>query len=143
MRDVAERYFRCLDTEDWSAMAELWTPEAQLRAVGARPRNDRDGIIEYFSKLFDPWPTHRDHPDRLIVSEADQTVIAEVTFTGTTADGREVRFAAVDVFDFADGRIRKLTNWYDIDYARRMIGSGGPPEVGVDRGAASGENQNR
>ena len=124
MRNLAMRYFRCLDAEDWVGMAELWTPKAQLRAVGARPRNDREQIIEYFSKLFDPWFEHSDHPDRLIVSEIDQTVVAEVTFLGTTADGRDVRFEAVDVFDFEDGRIRKLANWYDIDYARRALGVG-------------------
>jgi ketosteroid isomerase-like protein len=121
MREVVLGYFRCLDTEDWVTMPELWTPDAKLRAVGARPRDDRDGVIQYFSKLFAPWPAHRDHPERLIVSVPDQTVVAEVTFTGTTADGRDVRFEAVDVFDFEDGRICKLTNWYDIDYARRSI----------------------
>ncbi len=121
MRRVTRRYFTCLDTEDWPGMAALWAPEGQLRAVGARPRNDRDAVIEYFSKLFAPWREHRDHPERLIVSEPDQTVIAEVTFTGTTAHGRRVRFEAIDVFDFADGRIRKLTNWYDIDFARRSL----------------------
>ena len=143
MRDVALRYFRCLDTEDWAEMARLWTPDAQLRAVGARPRNDREGVIEYFSKLFGPWHRHRDHPERLIVSEPDRTVVAEVTFTGTTADGRDVRFEAVDVFDFEAGLIRKLTNWYDIDYARRAIAPGAvagrrPAAVVVD-GRASPE----
>jgi ketosteroid isomerase-like protein len=118
---IARRYFDCLDSEDWDSMAELWTPDAQLRAVGARPRMDREAVLEYFRKLFDPWPAHRDHPDRLIASEADQVVVAEVTFTGTTPDGRAVRFEAIDVFDFEDGRIRKLTNWYDIDYARRAL----------------------
>jgi ketosteroid isomerase-like protein len=121
MRQVALRYFRCLDAEDWVAMAALWLPNAQLRAVGARPRDGRGPVIEYFSKLFAPWPVHRDHPERLIISESDQAVVAEVTFTGTTPDGRDVRFEAIDVFDFADGCIRKLTNWYDIDFARRSL----------------------
>ena len=121
MRRVAMSYFKCLDSEDWPAMAELWTADGQLRAVGARPRDDRDSVIQYFSKLFEPWPEHRDHPERLIVSEPDATVVAEVTFTGTTADGRRVRFEAIDVFDFAGGLIRKLSNWYDIDFARRSL----------------------
>lgn len=102
-------------------MAELWTPDAELRAVGARPRTDRDSVIAYFSKLFDPWPAHRDHPERLIISPDDETVVAEVTFTGATPGGQDVRFEAIDIFDFADGRIRKLTNWYDIDYVRRLL----------------------
>jgi ketosteroid isomerase-like protein len=121
MRTVVLRYFRCLDTEDWRGMAELWCDDAELRAVGARPRRNRDGVIAYFSKLFLPWPEHEDTPTRLVISERDQTVLAEVTFSGTTEDGRAVTFDAVDVFDFRDGSIAKLTNWYDVDYARRAL----------------------
>jgi ketosteroid isomerase-like protein len=121
MRAVVLRYFRCLDTEDWRGMAELWCEDAELRAVGARPRRDRDGVIAFFSKLFLPWPQHEDRPTRLVTSEPDQTVLAEVTFSGTTEDGLAVAFDAVDVFDFRGGRIAKLTNWYDVDYARRAL----------------------
>ena len=51
---------------------------------------------------------------------------SEVVFTGRTAAGKDVRFDAIDVFDLAeDGRIRRWSNWYDIDYARKAItGSG-------------------
>jgi ketosteroid isomerase-like protein len=122
MRSVVMRYFKCLDTEDWEDMREIWDERGQLRAVGARPRMDRDGVIEYFSKLFAPWPEHEDRPTRLIVSEQDATVVAEVTFTGVTAAGQHVEFDAIDVFDFAGDRIAKLSNWYDIAYARRVIG---------------------
>lgn len=125
MRAVALRYFRCLDTEDWAGMREIWRPDGKLRAVGARAREDREGVIGYFSKLFDPWPQHEDRPTRMVVSERDGMVIAEVTFFGTTADGRAVSFDAVDVFDIADGAIAKLSNWYDIDYARKAIAA--PP----------------
>ena len=121
MRDVVLRYFHCLDAEDWVHMRALWTSDGRLRAVGARPRDGIDAVIGYFSKLFDPWPSHEDKPVRLVVSEPDQTVLAEVVFTGTTPAGRAVRFDAVDVFDFADGRIAKLSNWYDIDFARRSL----------------------
>ena len=130
MRQVVLRYFTCLDTEDWDGMTEIWAPNGVLRAVGARPRDDREGVIGFFSKLFDPWPVHRDRPERLIVSEEDQTVVAEVVFTGTTPDGRDVRFEAIDLFDFEEGLIRRLTNWYDIDYARKALQ---PPSSGSAR----------
>jgi hypothetical protein len=50
--------------------------------------------------------------------------VAEVTFSGTTADGRDVTFDAVDVFDLEDGLIRRFSNWYDIAYARRVLSNG-------------------
>jgi ketosteroid isomerase-like protein len=121
LRATVLRYFQCLDNEDWDGMREIWHEDATLRAVGARPRDDREGMIEYFAKIFVPWQKHEDRPTRLVISERDGTVMAEVTFTGVTADGRTVVFDAIDVFDLVDGRIKKLTNWYDIDYARKLL----------------------
>ena len=66
---------------------------------------------------------HEYRPARFLVSERDQTVVVEVIFTGITRDQREVCFDAVDIFDFADGRISRLTSWYDIDFARRSLTS--------------------
>ncbi|MHB8736481.1 MAG: nuclear transport factor 2 family protein [Terriglobales bacterium] len=119
IEDPVRSYFTCLDTEDWDAMRELWHVDAELRAVGARPRQGIDEVIEYFAALFAPWPQHRDAPTRVLTS--GHTVVAEVQFTGTTADGRDVTFDAVDVFDIEDGQIRRLSNWYDVAYARRIL----------------------
>jgi ketosteroid isomerase-like protein len=124
MRGIVLRYFRYLDTEDWAGMAQIWCEDGALRAVGARPRDDREAVVGYFAKLFAPWVKHEDRPTRLVISEQDQTVLAEVTFTGITRDGREVAFDAVDVFDFRDGRIARLSNWYDVDFARKSIAAG-------------------
>jgi ketosteroid isomerase-like protein len=121
MRATVLEYFRCLDMEDWDGMREVWHEDGNLRAVGARPRTDREAIVAYFSKLFTVWPKHEDQPTRLIVSEAQGTVVAEVTFVGTTLDGRDVSFDAVDVFDLEGTSIKRLSNWYDIEYARRVI----------------------
>jgi ketosteroid isomerase-like protein len=123
LRSVVLRYFECLNADDHDGMRQIWTEDGELRAVGARPRNGREEVIGYFAKVFGPWPEHDDTPVRLVISAADRTVLAEVRFTGSTADGRSVVFEAIDVFDLTeDGKIRKMTNWYDIDYARRSIG---------------------
>jgi ketosteroid isomerase-like protein len=119
VEEVVARYFRCLDTEDWDGMRQLWHEDGTARAVGARVRVGREEVISYFSRIFEPWTVHEDRPTRVIV--AGDTVLAEVTFTGTTADGREVAFDAIDVFDLVDGRIKRLSNWYDIAYARKAL----------------------
>jgi fatty-acyl-CoA synthase len=118
--DVVLAYFVCLDTEDWERMRTLWHPEAELRAVAARPRNGLDEVIAYFSKLFRPWPRHTDRPTRVL--NCGDTFVVEVTFTGTTPDGTDVSFDAVDVFDLEDGLIRRMSNWYDVAYARSVLG---------------------
>jgi len=33
-----------------------------------------------------------------------------------------VSFDAVDVFDLKDGLIRRMSNWYDVAYARSVLG---------------------
>jgi len=112
-------YFRCLDAEDWATMREIWHPDGEMRAVGARPRTGIDAITDLMEKLFVPWVEHRDQPGRILV--AGQTATVEVTFRGTTETGAEVRFDAVDVIDFSDARIVRLTNWYDVDLARQAL----------------------
>jgi ketosteroid isomerase-like protein len=120
-------YFECLDTENWDRMRTLWQPDAELRAVGARPRTGVDEVVGYFSNLFIPWPEHEDRPVRFI--EQGDAIAVDVTFNGTTADGRAVSFDAVDVFDLRDGLIARLTNWYDIAYARRVLAPPSPSGV--------------
>jgi ketosteroid isomerase-like protein len=127
---LVRQYFVCLDTEDWVTMRELWHPRAELRAVGARPRRGLDEVVGYFSKLFTPWPQHVDQPTRLI--QSGDTIVAEVTFSGTTPDGLEVTFDAIDIFDIEDRLIRRMSNWYDIAYARRVLTNSATPS-----GAAS------
>jgi ketosteroid isomerase-like protein len=117
--ETVRRYFYCLDHEDWVQMRELWHEDGTLRAVGARPRDGIEDVMGLFPKLFVPWLRHRDEPTRII--DAGDTITVEVTFTGTTADGREVTFDAVDLFDLHDGRIERMSNWYDTSYARKML----------------------
>jgi ketosteroid isomerase-like protein len=117
--EVVRRYFACLDAEDWPTMRTLWNEDAELRAVGTRPRNGADAVVEYFSRIFAPWREHTDAPSRFIAQ--GNTIVVEVTFSGTTRDGRAVSFDAVDVFDLVGGRIQRLSNWYDVVYARRVL----------------------
>ena len=119
--DAVDTYFRCLNTEDWATMATLWTEDATLRAVGARPREGRDSVLRYYSRLFDPWEEHLDTPTRVI--RAGDVVTVEVTFTGRSRAGHDAAFDAVDVFDLRDGRIAALSTWYDLVAARRAVTS--------------------
>jgi ketosteroid isomerase-like protein len=119
---VVRRYFACLDAEDWETMRTLWHDDAELRAVGTRPQHGIDAIIAFCGRIFEPWHVHRDAPTRFL--PCGDTIVVEVTFSGTTHDGREVTFDAVDVFDLRAGRIRRLCTWYDIAHARKLLAGG-------------------
>jgi ketosteroid isomerase-like protein len=55
-----------------------------------------------------------------VLPSGDSATI-EVHFQGVAHDGREIEFDAVDVFDLEEGRIRRLSNWYDIALVRRLL----------------------
>jgi ketosteroid isomerase-like protein len=114
-------YFESLNAEALDRLAELWTPDAELRAVGSRPRHGRDQVMAYFASLFGPWAEHEDRPTRSIV--AGDTVVVEIRFSGRTRDGKQLSFDAVDVFDLelAQGAIARLTTWYDLAWVRSQL----------------------
>lgn len=131
-------YFSAINSEDWERLATVWQDDAELLAVGARPRKGRESIVGYYPKTLAPWKEHLDDPTRFIV--AGDTVTAEIHFTGRSADGIEVAFDAVDVFDLVDGRIQRLTNWYDVAAVRALLPPAVPPVVGAYFDAINAED---
>ena len=120
--DLVDQYFTHINAEDWVAFARLWDDRSELQAVGARPRRGAAEIETFYRGLFTPWSQHRDQPVRVLPS--GDAVTVEVHFDGTTHDGRELAFDAVDVFDLEGGRIRKLATWYDLVLVRRLLDPG-------------------
>jgi uncharacterized protein (TIGR02246 family) len=112
-------YFRAINDEDWDALASLWVDDAELRVVAARPRFGRDDVLTYYPKALAPYPKHHDDPVR--VSVAGDVVTVEIRFTGATADDRPIEFDAVDVFDMRDGKLWKMSSWFNIEDVRRQL----------------------
>jgi hypothetical protein len=51
-----------------------------------------------------------------------RTATVEIHFKGALASGAEIEFDAVDVFDFDDdGKITRLSSWYDSHAVRQML----------------------
>lgn len=121
--DVIDRYFHLMNNEQWDEFADLWADDAVLIAVGVPPRHGRDEIVAHYGRLFRAFTEHLDTPTRVL--ECGDAVTVEVRFDGTTPDGRTVSFDAVDVFDVSDGRIVRLSNWYDLVHVRRMLSAEG------------------
>ena len=119
IRATIDAYFECVNREDWDRLAELFCADAELHAVGARPRAGRGDISTYFREALGPYPEHRDEPTRII--PAGQTVTVEIHFEGRLDNGRPLSFDAVDVFDFRGDRILRLTSWYDSAQVRRDL----------------------
>ncbi len=112
-------YFESINSEDWRRLAGLFHEQAELRAPGTRPRVGGEGVASYYRDALSPYPEHHDEPTRVI--PAGSTVTVEIHFEGRLANGRPMSFDAVDVFDFVDGRIHRLSSWYDSHRVRRDL----------------------
>ncbi len=117
---VVKDYFTALNDEDWDLMASVLHPELDLIPSGSRPRIGSDKAIAMFQKIFERFPVHQDNPTRFL--EAGNTVVVEITFNGATQDGQKVAFDAVDIFDVEDGRIFRLSQWFDTAALAAMLG---------------------
>ncbi len=116
---IVEGYFTALNTENWDLMASVLAPDVELIPVGSRPRTGSDKAIAFFQKVFQRFPAHNDNPTRFL--DAGGIVVVEIAFTGATPDGIEVAFDAVDVFDVENGRIRRLSQWFDTAALSAML----------------------
>jgi ketosteroid isomerase-like protein len=115
---ITAAYFSAINEERWSALADLLHEDAELVGVGGLPRKGRATIIEGIRLFMRWWAEHHDEPVRTLVCGQSATV--EIEFTGTTNSGTPAAFAALDVFDIDDGRIRRINNWLDLDEVRRQ-----------------------
>lgn len=120
-------YFDAINNEDWERLSTVWRPDAELIATGARPRSGIDDIVTYYPRTLAPWKQHLDSPTRFVV--AGDTVTVEIHFSGRSADGVDVEFDAVDVFDLVDGKIARVTNWYDTSKVRALLPPPVPPVI--------------
>ena len=127
--EVVNRYFKAIDAEDWDTLGEVLHSEVELTACGSRPRTGSSAVLSMFKRIFQRFPVHSDRPVRLIAD--GRTVVAEIHFEGVSATGVSIAFDAVDVFDVVDGRIVRLTQWFDSAELERLLASpagGAPPE---------------
>jgi ketosteroid isomerase-like protein len=131
-------YFSAINAEDWDRLATIWRDDAELHAVGGRPRKGKDEIVKFYPRTLAPWKDHLDDPTRFVV--AGDTVTVEIHFTGRSADGVEVEFDAVDVFDLVDGKIATVTNWYDTSAVRKLLPVPVPAAVSTYFDAVNSEN---
>lgn len=110
--DTIRAYFASINAEQFDAVAALFAQDGELRAPCTEWLRGHDQIAAYFEAALRPYPEHFDDPVRTLFSGDSATV--EIHYTGRHTSGTPIEFDAVDVFDFnSDGKIRKLTSWYD------------------------------
>ena len=127
-RAVVERYFAAVNAGDFDTLREVLHPEIELTACMSRPRRGVESVVAFFHAVFGRYPEHSDIPTRLICD--GNSVVAEIHFEGRSDTGAEIVFEAVDLFDVVDGRIRRLSQWFDSADLQRQLRSPGQTPAG-------------
>jgi uncharacterized protein (TIGR02246 family) len=71
IKQLKARYFRCLDTKDWTGLADVFTADAALEAEG-NVREGRDNIVGFIAKFLDGVVTvHHGHMPEITVTGPD------------------------------------------------------------------------
>ena len=125
--EVIEKYFRSVNTEDWALMAGIWHSDGRLKSMGKPEIEGLPAILEHYPRVLSGYPEHVDTPTRVLT--VGDTVVVEIAFVGRLADGRPIEFEAVDVFDLREGRIARLTTWYDSYTLMKKIREGASPVI--------------
>jgi ketosteroid isomerase-like protein len=119
MRELAEQYFAAVNAEDFDALGAVFAPDVEIHTTGTEPVVGRDAALAHFRSVLANYPEHLDAVTRWI--EAPDAVVCEIAFTGRLADGREIRFDALDVFDAGDRGITRVSTWYDTRSVARQV----------------------
>ena len=125
-RAAVEGYFAAINADSFADLAPVFAEDVEIRTVGAEPVVGRDAAMAHFPRVLAAYSAHEDRVTRW--TEAGDTIVTEIDFEGVLTDGRRVAFSALDVFDLAAGRIRRIATWYDTrDVHRQVRVSSGDP----------------
>jgi ketosteroid isomerase-like protein len=125
-QEVMRRYFDGVNNENWEDFRQIWHEDAVVDVTGGLHFEGIDEIAPYYPRVLKNFPVHYDDP--YAVHVAGDVVTVEIAFRGETLDGVAAEWEAVDVFTLEDGRIRKLTTWYDMGLVVGLLRTPGPPE---------------
>ena len=115
-----QAYFEGINDEHYDDVGALFAADGVLIAPGVSPRVGPVSGLVLPVKALARYPKHYDDPTRVI--DAGSTVTVEIHFTGELDNGAPMEFDAVDVFDLnADGKIVKLSSWYDSHAVRKTL----------------------
>lgn len=118
-RAVVEAYFAAINADAFAELAGVFAEDVEIHTVGAEPVVGREAALAHFPEVLANYAEHSDRVTRWI--ETRDAIVTEIDFAGKLTDGRPVVFPALDVFDLRDGRIARVTTWYDTRDVRRQV----------------------
>ena len=116
---LVERYFAAVNGRDWDAFRETLHPEVTIRQGDLLEAAGIAKVTRLYQAIVAQWDAHEDRPTRILVD--GDTAAVEITFAGRRPDGTSVTFPAVDVLGIRDGRVHRVSTWYDTDVVVPLV----------------------
>jgi ketosteroid isomerase-like protein len=106
--DIVRNYFRCLDADKFTELAQLFDEAGVVKMPGARPVTGPAEIERKYARaLPGSFSAHR--AEILSILEDGELAVAVLRVRATSASGADNHvFTAVDVFNIRNGKITSL-----------------------------------
>ena len=117
--EAVRTYFDAINADQWDRLDDALAPDVVISPPGMDEVHGLEAAKAHYARLLANLPEHVDEPTRVLPSGDSVTV--EIDYRGRTDDDRPVTFKAVDVFDLVDGRIARVSIWYDTHGVRRQL----------------------
>ncbi len=119
--ELITEFFRRFDAEDVGGLLELFTDDCSFSmTLYERDLNGKEDLRAFFEEHISNWREHREWATSIIV-EGDAGA-SELHFEGVLNNGTAVVMDNLNVWDFADGKIRRIRVYADTSEFRRAIG---------------------
>lgn len=109
---IADYYaaLRSLDRDLW---VSLFADEIRLRnPVGEPVMSGKEGVARFFETMAEQFESVAIH-EQFVIAHPLEAAVKWKCF-GETANGKEVQFEGIDIFQFdSDGRITRLDGYWD------------------------------
>jgi steroid delta-isomerase-like uncharacterized protein len=131
--DIARKFYEHWNAREFDRLAELMAEDGEIVIVGSDTRfRGPDGSLEFSRMWADGFPDGKVTIERTVPS--GDTVVLEFTGRGThtgtlrgsagdiPATGRSVTLQLCDIHDIRDGKIRRVSSYFDSASLLQQLG---------------------
>ena len=146
--ETADTYFGAVGRQDLEAMAASWKPGATSDIIGLANLTAPDGVIAWFTELFEAFPDFALVVKKVIADEESAAVhwSATATFNGTGTfegfkpNGASIDIEGIDIITVEDGLITSLVALQNGLELARQLGVVPPAGSAADKAMAGAIN---
>ncbi len=120
--ELITTFFRLFDEEDVDALLELFTDDCSFSMIlYERDLQGKTELRSFFEEHIANWSEHREWATSIVVD--GDAGASELHFEGVLKNGTTVVMDNLNVWDFQDGKIRRIRVYADTAPFRDALGA--------------------